>query len=240
MASWQHRAAAITILSLLCLAITAHAAERYELREEHDPDGIGKFYMGREIAHVMGPGGIAWLERPERDTEEQTNTLIEALDIEPGQTIADFGAGSGYHTFKIAPLVGPSGKVLAVDIEPAMLELIADRARRERAANVTTVRSTAREPNLPPKSIDLLFMVDVYHELEYPYETLAQVRHALKPGGKVALVEYRLEDPGVMIKTVHKMSEQQIIKELQAAGFKYVKTVSTLPLQHLVIFVNRD
>ena len=231
--------AAALFLSLLC-GLVAHAepADRYEYRAAHDPDGIGKFYLGREIAHVMGPGGILWLERRERETQEKPQLLIDALEIKPGQTIADLGAGSGYYSFRIAPLVGPAGKVLAIDIEPAMLAAIAQRARREQVANVATVRSSAQDPNLPARSVDLLLMVDVYHELEYPYEVMTRVRAALKPGGRVALIEYRAEDPDVLIKPLHKMSERQVRREMQAAGFRHVKTVRTLPLQHLIIFTN--
>lgn len=231
------RAALIALLA--SCALTAHAdqlGQRYEHRAAHDADGIGKFYLGREIAQVMGPGGILWLERTERETQEQPQLVIDALEIKPGQTIADLGAGSGYYSFRIAPLVGPNGKVLAIDIEPRMLEAIAERARREHIVNVTTVHSSAQDPNLAPGSIDLLFMVDVYHELEYPYEVMTRVRTALKPGGRVALVEYRAEDPDVLIKPLHKMAERQVRRELQAAGFKHVKTVRTLPLQHLIVF----
>ena len=215
----------------------AGAAEpHYETRALHDPDGIGKVYLGREIAHVMGPGGVPWLERPEREAEERPQLLIEALAIKPGQTVADLGAGSGYYSFRIAALVGKQGKVLAIDVEPRMLRIIAERARREQIANVVTVLSTASDPNLPANTIDLLFMVDVYHELEFPLEMMLGVRKALKPGGRVALVEYRAEDPDVMIKPLHKMTERQIIRELTAAGFRHEQTISTLPLQHLVIF----
>ena len=208
----------------------------YETRADHDPDGIGKFYLGREIAHVMGPGGVPWLERPERESEERPQLLIDALQIKPGQTIADLGAGSGYYSFRIAPLVGERGQVLAIDVEPRMLRIIGERARRAGIANVTTVLSTPSDPNLEPDSVDLLFMVDVYHELEFPLEMMTKVREALKPGGRVALIEYRAEDPAVMIKPVHKMSERQIIRELTAAGFRHQKTLRTLPLQHLVLF----
>ncbi len=233
------KAAATALLALCSLAVHVDAlGQRYELRAAHDPDGIGKFYLGREIAHVMGPGGILWLDRAERETEEQPQRVIDALEIQPGHTVADLGAGSGYYSFRIAPLVGPNGKVLAVDIEPAMLEVIAQRARREQVANVATVRSSAQDPNLPARSVDLLFMVDVYHELEYPYEVMTKVRAALKPGGRVALIEYRAEDPDVLIKPLHKMSERQVRREMQAAGFRHVKTVRTLPLQHLILFTN--
>jgi precorrin-6B methylase 2 len=231
------RAAALALL-VMC-ALTAHAeplGQRYEHRAAHDADGTAKFYLGREIAQVMGPGGILWLERAERASEEQPQLVLDALEIKPGQTIADLGAGSGYYSFRIAPLVGPAGKVLAIDIEPRMLEAIAERARREHVGNVATVHSSAQDPNLAPGSVDLLFMVDVYHELEYPYEVMTKVRAALKRGGRVALVEYRGEDPDVLIKPLHKMSERQVRREMQAAGFRHVKTVRTLPLQHLIIF----
>jgi predicted methyltransferase len=230
------RAALALLLTLACAVAAAEPAARYETRATHDPNGIGKFYMGREIAHVMGPDGIAWLERYERESEERPQQAIAALEIRRGDTVADLGAGSGFYSFRIAPLVGPEGKVLAIDVEPTMLRVIAERARRERVTNVETVRSTQSDPNLPPGSVDLLLMVDVYHELEYPYEMLRKVHAALRPHGRVALIEYRAEDPKVMIKAVHKMSERQIIAELEAAGFRHVKTVRTLPLQHLVIF----
>jgi precorrin-6B methylase 2 len=229
----------VLLLALLLVATLATAADsgaRYETRAAHDPDGIGKFYLGREIAHVMGAGGIAWLEREERETEERPQAVIDALDIEPGQTIADLGAGSGYYSFRIAPIVGPNGKVLAIDVQPAMLSAIHTRAQRERVENLETALARADDPHLAPASVDLLFMVDVYHELEYPYEVMTRVREALKPGGRVALIEYRKEDPNVPIKEVHKMSEQQIVRELTAAGFKHLRTVRTLPLHHVVIF----
>lgn len=229
-----------SLLAALLLAgsglACAAAPEPYETRAEHDPDGIGKFYLGREIAHVMGPGGVPWLERAQREREERPQLTIAALEIEPGQTIADLGAGSGYYSFRIAPLVGERGRVLAIDVEPRMLRIISERAKRDGVKNITTVLGTPSDPNLEPNSIDLLFMVDVYHELEYPFEVMTKVREALKPGGRVALIEYRAEDPAVLIKPVHKMTERQIVKELTAAGFRHQQTIRTLPLQHLVLF----
>jgi predicted methyltransferase len=222
----------ICITGLACAAASPH----YETRAKHDPDGIGKFYLGREIAHVMGPGGVLWLERAEREVEERPQLLIDALEIKPGQTVADLGAGSGYYTFRIAPVVGNTGQVLAIDVEPRMLRIVRERAKRDGVENITTVLSTPSDPNLEPNSVDLLFMVDVYHELEFPLEMMLKVREALKPGGRVALIEYRQEDPAVLIKPVHKMSERQIVRELTAAGFRHQKTVRTLPLQHLVLF----
>jgi ubiquinone/menaquinone biosynthesis C-methylase UbiE len=226
------------LLALLCFGAlaTASAADRYEERATHDPDGIGKFYLGREIAQVMGPGGIAWLERDEREFEEKPALVIDALQVKAGDTVADLGAGSGYYSFRLAYVVGPRGKVLAVDIEGKMLGVIRDRAARQKISNVETIRSTAADPNLAAGSVDLLLMVDVYHELAFPYETMRGVVAALKPGGRVALVEYRKEDPDVPIKAVHKMSERQIIREMKAVGLKHDRTVRSLPLQHLVIF----
>jgi len=226
------------LLALICLGTLgpAAAAERYEERATHDPDGIGKFYLGREIAQVMGPGGIPWLERDEREFEEKPSVVIDALQLKAGDTVADLGAGSGYYSFRLAPVVGPTGKVLAIDIEERMLGVIRDRVARQEIRNVETVRSTASDPNLAAGSVDLVLMVDVYHELAFPYEMMRGVVTALKPGGRVALVEYRQEDPNVAIKAVHKMSERQIIREMQAVGLKHQRTVGSLPLQHLVIF----
>jgi precorrin-6B methylase 2 len=214
----------------------AAPAAPYETRARHDPDGIGKFYLGREIAHVMGPSGVSWLERPERESEERPQLTLDAMEIKAGQTVADLGAGSGYYSFRVVPLVGERGRVLSIDVEPRMLRIIGERAKRDGIQNITTVLGTPSDPNLEPNSVDLLFMVDVYHELEYPFEVMTRVRQALKPGGRVALIEYRAEDPAVMIKPVHKMTQRQIIKELTAAGFRHQKTIRTLPLQHLVLF----
>jgi len=226
----------IAALALAVVYTTGAQTPLYEQHAEHDPDGTGRFYMGREIAQVMGPGGILWLERPEREVEEQPQRVIDALAIVPGQTVVDLGAGSGYYSFRIAPLVGSRGKAIAVDIEPAMLHVIQQRAEREHVANLVTIQSTACDPHLPDGTVDILFMVDVYHELSCPYEMMQKVRAALKPGGRVALIEFRQEDPKVMIKAVHKMSEAQIIREMRAVGLKHVKTVETLPIQHLAIF----
>lgn len=224
-------------LFLVCLLTTSVVcAARYESRAVHDPDGIGKFYMGREIAHVMGPGGIIWLERSARESEERPQLVLDALKIREGQTVADLGCGSGYYAFRMAQLVGRSGKVFAIDIEQRMLQFVRQRAEREAVTNIETILAMDSDPNLPPDSTDLLLMVDVYHELEHPFEVMEKVRQALKPGGRVALVEYRAEDPKVMIKAVHKMTEKQVIAEMRAAGFRHIETFRKLPLQHLVIF----
>jgi precorrin-6B methylase 2 len=207
----------------------------YETREKHDPNGIGKFFLGREIAHVMGPGGIPWLERPEREDEERPTKVIEALDLKGGEVVCDFGAGSGYYTFRLAPKLA-KGKVLAVEIQEDMIKELKKNIEGKKTENVEIVRGTEKDPKLTEKSVDLLLMVDVYHELEYPYETMMAIRKALKPGGRVVLVEFRKEDPKVPIKEVHKMSEEQIKKEMALFGLTHLKTVGTLPWQHIAIY----
>lgn len=211
----------------------------YEKRERHDPNGINKWYLGREIAHVMGPGGIPWLERPEREDEENPTKCIAALELKGGEVIADLGAGSGYYTFRLAPKVGEKGKVLAVDIEDKMLAELRKRIEKDKIANVETLRCTETDPKLPEGGVDLVLMVDVYHELAFPYEVMMAVRKALKPGGRVVLVEFRKEDPKVPIKEVHKMSEEQIKKEMAVVGLVHQKTVGTLPWQHIAIFTKK-
>lgn len=224
-----------------CWFAPAHADDqRYATRATHDPDGIGKFYMGREIAQVMGPSGLFWLERDTRESEERPQLLLKALDLREGSDVADLGAGSGYYTFRLAQQVGPSGHVFAVDVEPRMLNFIRERAQREHATNIEAIEATPNDPRLPQNSVDLVLLVDVYHELAFPYEVMHKVREALRPQGRVVLVEYRAEDPEVMIKPVHKMTEQQIIKEMLAAGFRHLKTDRRLPLQHLVLFQKSD
>ena len=208
----------------------------YETREKHDPNGINKWYLGREIAHVMGPGGIPWLERPQREDEENPTKCIQALELKEGDVVADLGAGSGYYTFRMAPKVGATGKILAVDIEEKMLTELKKRIEKEKVANVETVKCTETDPKLPEAGVDLVLMVDVYHELAFPYEVMMAIRKALKPGGRVVLVEFRKEDPKVPIKEVHKMSEEQIKKEMAVVGLAHQKTVAVLPWQHIAIF----
>jgi ubiquinone/menaquinone biosynthesis C-methylase UbiE len=229
-------------LLLLAGLVPAAAADdpakpRYEHRKNHDPDGIGKFYMGREIAWVMGHQAAGWLDRPEREKEEDPAKLIKALDVKPGMVIADVGAGSGYHTFRLAPLVGPAGKVLAVDIQPEMLDILKARAKKQKVTNVEPVRGTETDPKLPAGAVDLILLVDVYHEFSHPYEMAEAMTAALKPGGRMVFVEFRLEDPKVPIKLVHKMTERQVIREMeQFPALEHEKTVATLPWQHIVIF----
>lgn len=209
---------------------------RYETRAIHDPDGTGRFYMGREIAQVMGPGGMAWLDRPERAEQEHPELVIDAMKLRDGDVVADLGAGSGYFTFRLAANVGKTGKVLAVDIQDEMLETLRQRAAEQHFANVEEVKAGETDPHLSAGVVDVVLLVDVYHELAYPFEVMTKVREALKPGGRVVFVEYRQEDPRIQIKEVHKMSVEQLTKEMKAVGFLHVRTVESLPSQHIVIF----
>jgi precorrin-6B methylase 2 len=217
---------------------TKPAQPQYEFRVRHDPNGIGKFYMGREIAHVMGFAAAAWLEREEREDEERLSLLIEALELQQGWVVADVGAGSGRISLMIAEKVGKEGKVLAVDVQQKMLDLITKRVRELEIDNVDTILGTAQSPKLPPESVDLIVMVDVYHEFEFPYEMLAELSRALKTGGRIAFVEYRLEDENVPIKLVHKMSREQVQKEASPPefGLAHLRTDGRLPRQHVIIF----
>ena len=212
----------------------------YETREKHDPNGINKWYLGREIAHVMGPGGIPWLDRPERENEENPAKCIESLRLKAGDVVADLGAGSGYYSFRMAPLVGATGKILAVEIQGAMIAELKKRIEKNKIANVETIKCTESDPKLPEAGVDLVIMVDVYHELEFPFEVMTAVKKALKPGGRVALVEFRKEDKDVPIKDVHKMTEAQIGKEMAAVGLRHLETIGILPWQHIAVYTNRD
>lgn len=212
--------------------------ELYEFREKHDPNGIGKFYMEREIARVMGYGGISWLERPEREKEESLTKLVESLDLKEGDQVADIGAGSGVLSFRMSKKVGPNGKIWAVDIQTEMLEAINKKIEEQKVTNVEPLLCTVKETKLPAALIDLALFVDVYHELEFPYEVILDLSKKMKPGGRIVLVEYRKEDPDVPIKLVHKMLEGQVRKEFAFPEFrlKWKKTIDVLPLQHIIIF----
>jgi ubiquinone/menaquinone biosynthesis C-methylase UbiE len=211
-------------------------APRYETRKDHDPDGIGKFYMGREIAQVMGHLGIGWLERKEREKEEEPAKLIELLKLKEGMVVADVGAGSGYYSFRISPKVGDKGKVLAVDIQREMLDAIRARAKENKVTNVEPVLGTEDDPKLPEGKVDLILLVDVYHEFSKPYEMTQTLVKALKPGGRLVFVEFRLEDPNVPIKLVHKMTEKQVLKEMEPHPLKWVSTNEEMPWQHVITF----
>jgi SAM-dependent methyltransferase len=208
----------------------------YEYRDVHDPNGIGKFFMGREIAQVMGHEGAAWLERPEREIEEAPGILVDALKLKPGMVVADVGAGSGYLTFRMAPKVAPGGKVLAVDIQQEMLDIIVAKGKQQKLTNIVPILGTITDPKLPDASVDLILMVDVYHEFDHPYEMTRAMVKSLKPGGRLVFVEYRMEDPTVPIKLVHKMTEEQVRKEMSIHPIKWVATLDALPRQHIIVF----
>jgi SAM-dependent methyltransferase len=176
-------------------------------RVPRSADGIGKRYMGREIAAVMGWQGAAWLEREEREQEERGDLLLRELGLKPGMVVADIGAGTGYYTRRMAPLVGSTGQVLAVDVQPEMIEMATTMAKKAGLANIKPVLCTVDDVKLPEASVDLAIMVDVYHELEFPFDVMQSIVRALKPGGRLVFVEYRAEDPKVPIKALHKMSE---------------------------------
>ncbi len=198
-------------------------------------DGIGKFYMGREISHVMGHRGAGWLERPTREREERTDLLVDNLPLTANSIVADIGAGTGYFSFRIAERV-PDGKVLAVDIQQEMLDIIESRKADGAARNVRTILGTERDPRLPEAAVDLVLLVDAYHEFSYPREMSQAMAKALRPGGYLVLIEYRGEDPAVAIKPLHKMTAAQAIAEMQAIGLEWERAEDFLPQQHFLVF----
>lgn len=209
-------------------------SEAYSTKEPHR-DGIGKVYMGREISGIMGAGGGNWLERDTRQEEENVALAIANMELNPESVVADIGAGTGYYTFRIAPNV-PQGKVYAVEVQDAFVSALKESKRKLVYSNVEVVKGGSQDINIPANSLDLAIMVDVYHELEYPQEMLQSVREALKPGGKLLLLEYRAEDPAIPIKELHKMSVEQANKELNANGFKLYKQEDFLPIQHFLLY----
>ena len=212
---------------------------RYEFHGEHDPDGLGKFYLGREIAQVMGHEAAGWLERSERDQEEHSEQLVDELGLRAGDVVADIGAGTGYYSRRLARKVGPRGKVLAQDIQPEMLELLRSNLSAAGLTNVVPVLGTTTNPRLAAGSVDLALLVDVYHEFDFPYEMMGAICRSLKPGGRVVFVEFRAEDPRVPIKPLHKMSEAQVKKEMAVQPLDWVETKRNLPWQHIIVFRKR-
>lgn len=233
---WRFAASLVVLLSGVLPAHAGDCAAAYETRTPSGPDSTGRFYLGRETSPVMGHLGAGWLERPEREAEEHPAALVRLLALKSTDVVADIGAGTGYFSFRIAPLV-PQGKVLAVDIQPEMLAAIRDKRGRLGITNVEPVQGGVANPALAPASVDLALMVDVYHEFSHPCEMLQAIARALKPGGRLALVEYRAEDPKVPIKPLHKMTRSQAIREVQAAGLRWQRTADDLPWQHLMFFV---
>ena len=226
------RATAILVAAGIRLAA---AADDGYLLTAPTADGIGKIYMGRQIARVMGHEGASWLERPSREVEEGASKLVPLLGLRPTDAIADIGAGTGYFSFRISAAV-PRGTVYAEDVQPEMIAIIKARQAKGEGSNIVTVLGDIADPKLPVNSLDLILMVDAYHEFSFPREMgLAMVR-ALKPNGRIALVEYRGEDPSVPIKDLHKMTEAQAKKEMAALGLAWQHTDETLPWQHVMFF----
>lgn len=214
---------------LLAVGLTALVVQAGESPGKHP-------LTGREFAWPMGVAGAEWLDRPERIREEQPDRALDLIDIKPGSIVADVGAGSGYFTARLARRVGPTGRVYANDIQQGMLDLIEDRMAREKLDNIVPVLGTVDDPKLPAGVIDLVLMVDVYHEFSAPEAMLRGVAAALKPGGRLVLLEYRAEDPKVNILADHKMTKAQVRREVEAAGFRLEQIDDRLPVQHLFIF----
>jgi SAM-dependent methyltransferase len=207
--------------------------EYYRMRSLHSRDGIGKFYLGREIAKVMGHQEMLWLERPSRSLTEKPDDVITALHLKPTDIVADIGAGTGYFSFRMANLVA---KVFAVDVQPEMLEAMDFLAEENQVKNITTILGTETDPKLPANAINLALMVDAYHEFSSPREMMTNLVKSLKPDGKIVLVEYRRENPLIPIKALHKMTRTQVEKEMAAVGLLPQKIIESLPQQHLMIF----
>jgi precorrin-6B methylase 2 len=230
----------LSFVLLLCLswataALADGPVEHYRLTKA-GADGIGKLYMGREIAQVMGWQGAAWLEREKREQEECGSLLLPELGLSPGMRVADVGAGTGYYSRRIAPLVGPTGRVYAVEIQPEMIRMLDAASKRAGLGNIEPVLGSVDSVKLADAAIDVALMVDVYHELEFPHEMLTSIVRALRPGGRVVFVEYRAEDARVPIKPLHKMSEAQVRLEASQHALVWERTANSLPWQHVVIF----
>ena len=225
------------VLSNQCVGQKADTDEKYTFKRG-DYNGIGKWYMGREIAYVMGFEGIGWLERSDRELEENVSSLIQNMGIKSNDTIADIGAGSGYHAFRMAPLAN-KGLVYAVDIQGEMLMAIEKTKESSKIRNVEAILGSEKSVQLPKNSVNKILMVDVYHEFSFPVEMISSMKDALKPDGQLFLIEYKAEDSNVPIKKIHKMSEKQAVKEMEAAGFKLKENIYNLPWQHCMVFIKK-
>lgn len=242
LSGWPQVFMTMTVLMILALLAAPVQAlgdspetQSYYQTGSASRDGIGKFYMGREISHVMGHLGAGWLERPTREREERTDLLLKKLSLNTTDNVVDLGAGTGYFSFPIAAIV-TAGKVLAIDIEPEMLRLIEQRKSDDKVENIDTVLASETHPNIPQASVDLVLLVDAYHEFSHPREVMDGVVKGLKSGGRVVLVEYRGEDRAVPIMRLHKMTQQQAKKEMTAVGLQWLRTDHYLPQQHVMIF----
>lgn len=231
------RALSIVLVAAPLMAKALLAAEHpgYVDAPDRRTTGIGKFYMDREISFVMGHRAAGWLNRPERIREEMPDDVVANMDLQPNHVVADIGAGSGYFSFRIADQV-PLGKVLAVDIQPEMLQLIESQKGEQNVSNIDGVLGEIDDPNLELNSIDAAIMVDAYHEFSHPYEMINGIYEALKPGGRIFLLEYRGEDASVPIRPLHKMTQEQVVKEMSVFGLEWTDTLDFLPWQHMMIF----
>jgi FkbM family methyltransferase len=230
---------ALLFITIAIVSFLVSSGQEKYIIKGGDPNGINKWYLGRQIAYVMSHWGIDWLERPERQFEENSALLLKNLNLKSGMHVADIGAGSGYYTSLIAKRIG-NGKVYAVDVEPQMILFLNERIKEEKLSNVVTVLGSETSVRLPASSLDMMLLVDVYHEFSFPYEMGQSMYNALKPDGRLVLVEFRSEDESVPIKTIHKMSVAQSVKELKAVGFKLEKNISNLPWQHCMVFVKEN
>jgi ubiquinone/menaquinone biosynthesis C-methylase UbiE len=232
----------LRLLPLLALVLrlgaqdpASPASAAYEFRPGSF-DGVGKWFLGREIAHFMSHQGAPWLEREERETEEEPSRLVASLGLKPGDAVGDVGAGSGYLTWRLARAVGPTGHVYANDIQPEMLAILRTNVVAHGVTNVTAVLGEVTDPKLPAGALDLVILVDVYHECDHPLEMARGMIAALKPGGRLVLVEYRGEEKWVPIKPLHKMTEAQVRKELALQPVQFVTNLAVLPRQHILVF----
>jgi ubiquinone/menaquinone biosynthesis C-methylase UbiE len=228
------------LLFIANISLAQQAAPPGYVSTPASTDGIGKRYMDREISGVMGWQGAAWLERDKREREKRTDLLLEALALQPGMVVADVGAGTGYLSRRMAPLVVPGGKIIALDLQPEMVNMLQAAVNRSGLKQIEVKQSSVDNIKLPKNSIDMAIMVDVYHELAYPYEVMVSILQALKPRGRLVFVEYKAEDTRVPIKPLHKMSEAQIKREAGIFALDWERTVSTLPWQHVVVFRKRE
>lgn len=233
---------AVVLVAGLFFVACNHSAEEplledpeYETVDDGHPDGTGKVYQGREIGRVTGQGMIEHLERPEREVEELSGRVVDALPLEPDSRVADIGAGSGFFTLRLGERV-PEGRVYAVDIQDEMLEHIQERVEEEGLENVEVVKGSLTDPNLPENGVDLVLIVDAYHQFSHPFEMKQAIKHALVPGGQIVLVEFRGEDDTIPLPETHRMTEEQLQKEFAAVGFSWRETRRFLPQQHFIVF----
>ncbi len=236
----SYRRSALTLLFVLLLPSSFALAQGapagiYVDAPERSTGGIGRFYMGREISGVMGYQAAQWLERPQRTHEEMPDDVVANLNLRPTDIVGDIGAGSGFFSFRMAKLV-PQGKVLAVDIQPQMLAMIEERKAAEGVTNIEGILGDIDDTKLPAGSVDLVLLVDAYHEFSHPWEMMQSIVNGLKPGGRVVLLEYREEDATVPIRPLHKMSQEQVKKEMAVFDLNFVETLDFLPWQHMMIF----